>query len=51
MRIIVIIIIALAILYKTRNRLKEMEGFQSIKEPTKKDDDDNDEDVIGFFGE
>lgn len=47
----VIIIIALAILYKTRNRLKEMEGFQSIKEPTKIDDDDNDEDVIGFFGE
>lgn len=43
----VIIIVALGILYNTRKRLKEMEGFQSIKEPGKNDD----EGVIGSFGE
>ena len=42
----VVIIVALAILYKTRNRLKEIEGFQSINKPGKDDDG-----VIGFFGE
>jgi hypothetical protein len=45
--LMVIIIIALGILFSTRKRLKEMEGFQSIKEPGKDDDDG----VIGSFGE
>ena len=44
----VFLIVALGILYKTRKRLKEMEGFQSIKEPGKDDDDDS---IIGSFGE
>ena len=42
----VLLIVALAILYKTRKRLKEMEGFRSISEPGKED-----EGLIGFFGE
>ena len=42
----VIILVALGILYKTRKRLKEMDGFHSIKEPGKDDDG-----VIGSFGE
>ena len=42
-----LIIVALVILYKTRKRLKEMDGFQSIKEPG----EDHDEDVIDSFGE
>lgn len=45
--LIVVIIVALGILYNTRKRLKEMEGFQSIKESGKEDD----ESVIGYFGE
>ena len=43
----VIIIVALCILFHTRKRLKEMEGFQSIKEPG----EDDDEGVIGSFGD
>ena len=43
----VLIIAASFILYKTRSRLKEIDGFQSIKEPGK----DDDEGVIGSFGE
>lgn len=43
----VIIIVALGILYKTRKRLKEIDGFKAIKEPGK----DDDEGVIGSFGE
>ena len=42
-----LIIVALFILYKTRKRLKEMDGFKAIKEPGK----DDDEDVIDSFGE
>lgn len=42
-----LIIVALGILYKTRKRLKEMDGFKAIKEPGK----DDDEDVIDSFGE
>ena len=42
----VLLIVALAILYITRKRLKEMEGFRSINEPGKED-----EGLIGFFGE
>jgi hypothetical protein len=42
-----LIIVALAILYKTRKRLKEMEGFRSIKEPGEKYDDN----VIDTFGD
>ena len=42
----VLLIVALIILYMTRKRLKEIEGFQSIKEPGK-----DDEGVIGSFGE
>ena len=50
---IVIIVLALllvgarAVLYKTRSRLKEMEGFQAIRQPGK----DNDDGVIGSFGD
>ena len=43
----IFIIAALGILYRTRKRVKEMDGFQSIKEPGKEDD----EGVIGSFGE
>ena len=43
----VIVIAALGILFHTRKRLKEMEGFHSIKEPGK----DEDEGVIGSYGE
>lgn len=42
-----LIIVALVILYKTRKRLKEMDGFRKIQEPGK----DTDEDVIDSFGE
>lgn len=44
--LIVIIIIAISILFSTRKRLKEMEGFKSIKEPGK-----DDEGVIDSFGD
>ena len=44
----VIIIAAIGILYATRKRLKEIDGFQSIKKPGK---DDDDEGVIGSFGD
>ena len=37
-----LIIVALFILYKTRKRLKEMDGFKTIKEAG----DDSDDDVI-----
>ena len=43
----VLIIIALFILYKTRKRLKEMDGFRAIKEPG----DNYDDGVIDSFGE
>jgi hypothetical protein len=43
----VIIVVALVILSRTRKRLKEIDGFKSIKEPGKEDD----EGVIGSFGE
>lgn len=43
----VLIIVALVILYKTRKRLKEMDGFRKIQEPGK----DHDDDVIDSFGE
>lgn len=43
----VLIIIALLILYKTRKRLKEMDGFRTIKEPV----DDYDDSVIDSFGD
>ncbi len=43
----VLIIVILILLYKTRKRLKEMDGFRSIKEPGK----DPDDDVIDSFGE
>lgn len=42
-----LIIVALFILYKTRKRLKEMDGFRSIKEPG----DDFDDGVIDSFGD
>ena len=42
-----LIIVALFILYKTRKRLKEMDGFRSIKEPG----DNYDDGVIDSFGE
>ena len=42
-----LIIFALFILYKTRKRLKEMDGFRKIQEPGK----DHDDDVIDSFGE
>lgn len=42
-----LIIIALFILYKTRKRLKEMDGFRTIKEPG----DHCDDGVIDSFGE
>ena len=42
-----LIIVALIILYKTRKRLKEMDGFQTIKEPGEEYDDG----VIDSFGE
>ena len=41
-----LLIVALVILYNTRKRLKEMEGFQAIKEPG----EDDDGGVIGSFG-
>ena len=41
-----LIIAASVILYKTRQRLKEIDGFQSVDEPGKEDDG-----VIGTFGE
>ena len=41
-----LIIIAFFILYKTRKRLKEIDGFRTIKEPG-----DNSDDVIDSFGE
>ncbi len=44
-----LIIIALGILYKTRGRLKEMDGFRKINEAGR--DDDEDEDVIDSFGD
>ena len=42
-----LIIVALFILHKTRKRLKEMDGFRSIKEPG----DNYDDGVIDSFGE
>ena len=42
-----LIIVALIILYKTRKRLKEMDGFRAIKEP----ENDYDDGVIDSFGE
>lgn len=42
-----LIIVALAMLYKTRKRLREMDGFRSVKELGNDDDDD----VIDSFGE
>ena len=42
-----LIIVALFVLYKTRKRLKEMDGFRTIKEPG----DNSDDDVIDSFGE
>ena len=42
-----LIIVILVILYKTRKRLKEMDGFRKINEPGK----DNDDDVIDSFGD
>lgn len=43
-----LIVIGLIILYKTRKRLKEIDGFRAIKEPGDQDMDDN---VIDTFGE
>ena len=43
----VLIIIASFILYKTRKRLREMDGFRAIKEPG----DNYDDGVIDSFGE
>jgi hypothetical protein len=42
-----LIIVALFILYKTRKRLKEMDGFRTIKEAG----DDYDDGVIDSFGD
>ena len=42
-----LIIVALFVLYKTRKRLKEMDGFRTIKEPG----DNSDDGVIDSFGE
>ena len=42
-----LIIVASIILYKTRKRLKEMDGFRTIKEPGENYDDG----VIDSFGE
>lgn len=42
-----LIIVALLTLYKTRKRLKEMDGFRTISEPG----DNYDDDVIDSFGE
>ena len=42
-----LILAAMVILYKTRNRLKEMDGFRTINEPG----DQYDEGVIDSFGE
>ena len=42
-----LIIVALFVLYKTRKRLKEMDGFRTIKEPG----DNCDDGVIDSFGE
>jgi len=41
-----LIIVASYILYKTRQRLKEIDGFKSIQEPGEEDDG-----VIGSFGD
>ena len=41
----VLLVIALVILYITRRKLREIEGFQSIEEPGK-----DDEEIIGSFG-
>ena len=43
----ILIIAALVSLYKTRKRLKEMEGFRAIQKPGEK----YDESVIDSFGE
>lgn len=42
-----LIIVALVILFKTRKRLKEIDGFRAIQEPGK----NNDDGVIDSFGE
>ena len=42
-----LIFVAFFILYKTRKRLKEIDGFRTIKEPG----DNSDDDVIDSFGE
>ena len=42
-----LIIVALVILYKTRKRLKEMDGFRKVQEPG----EDYDEGVIDSFGD
>ena len=42
-----LIMIASFILYKTRKRLREMDGFRAIKEPG----DNYDDGVIDSFGE
>ena len=41
-----LIVVALCILYKTRKRLQEIDGFKAVKEPGEEDDG-----VIGSFGE
>ena len=41
-----LIVAASGILYLTRKKLKEIDGFKSIQEPGKEDDG-----VIGSFGE
>ena len=43
----IIIIVALIILYKTRKRLKEIDGFRTIEEPG----DNTDDGVIDTFGD
>ena len=42
-----LIVISMVILDKTRKRLKEIDGFRTIKEPG----DNSDDDVIDSFGE
>ena len=42
-----LVIISMIILYKTRKRLKEIDGFRAIKEPG----DNYDDGVIDSFGE
>ena len=41
-----LVIISMIILYKTRKRLKEIDGVRAIKEPG-----DHDDEVIDSFGE